>query len=633
MMEPSRQIMWNIGSHSFLDACAAIAAASLLAGFSTRVSSWLRGRKGISAGDITPRLHAVLRALCIQKGMIRGGMYLAMHRGVFYGMLLLFAGSLMVALEMHLGLDFIRGTTYLVFTMALDCAGIAVLAGLGLAAYKRYVIRPDRLESDAGDAFLLIMLAGVILSGFLVKGLRIVATSDHWAAWSPVGHAAATVLGKTMTTEQAKHVHHLAWYGHAALAFTLIALIPWTKLLHLLSVPLSIFLSVPWADRASLPSMFAASYPGTLTLADCSRKQLIEADACIECGRCKKLCSIYQRGIPFAPVTLMKNLRKLSRREKWDSSLAVAAIDEEALWSCTACRSCEERCPMEGEHASGIVGIRHGQAERKQTPEFAAARFAENKASLASAADSFTLPHGNSDVHIWPGCRESTADQSATLQSVLNLTRKAGVTATVLEPPSCCGGPIRRLGNETLFRRNAVANIAYLKAIEGSTIITCCPHCFNTLKNEYPLLGSGIRVMHHSQYLAGLLAAGKLPSGKSMSLKTAFHDPCFLGRYNGEYDSPRKLIRSIDGLALLELKHSRQKSLCCGSGGGTVPREVAAANGRKWIRQAVKEGVEAVVTGCPYCLEILSAAAREESKGKPVLVVDVAGLLDSRGMS
>jgi Fe-S oxidoreductase len=395
----------------------------------------------------------------------------------------------------------------------------------------------------------------------------------------------------------------------------------------LLSVPLSILLSIPWAERALLPPMSAESPQGTGTIADCTKKQLIEADACIECGRCKKLCSIYQGGIPFAPVTLMKNLRDLMRRGSRSIPLAGSAIDKAALWSCTACRSCEERCPMNGEHASGIVEIRRGEIERKQAPEFAEARFTGNKASLASAADRFKLPDCNSDVYIWPGCREGNADQGVTLQSVLKLMKRAGLTATVLEPPSCCGGPIRRLGNETLFRQDAMANIAYLKAIEGATIITCCPHCVNTLKNEYPRLGASFRVMHHTQYLAGLLEAGKLPAAKSIPLKATFHDPCFLGRYNDEYSSPRKLLRSMEGLLLLEMKHSRQKSFCCGSGGGTAPPEVAAANGRKWIRQALKEGVEAVITGCPYCRENLVAAAREEHPDRALRIMDVVEIL------
>jgi nitrate reductase gamma subunit len=231
LMEPSRQIMWNIGNHFFLDVATTVAAVSLVRGFAVRIGTWRRGKEGVPAGNCRTRLFTAFRTIVNQKGMIRGRMYLIMHRCVFYGMFLLFAGSVMVALEMHYGLNFLRGATYLAFSLILDVAGIAVLVGTGLAAYKRYVIRPDRLESDAGDAFLLIMLAAVVLSGFLVKGQRIFATSDPWAAWSPVGSAVASLLAKTINTESAAGFHTALWYGHAALAFTLIALIPWTKLL------------------------------------------------------------------------------------------------------------------------------------------------------------------------------------------------------------------------------------------------------------------------------------------------------------------------------------------------------------------------------------------------------------------
>lgn len=633
MIEPSRQILWNITGRAFLDACAAVAAVSLLAGLSLRISAWLRGRKSSGAGAAATRLRAALKAACVQTGTMRNPRYLAMHRCASYGMSLLFAGSLLVAIEMHLGLRFLQGAAYLAFTLAMDCAGIAVLVGVGLAAYLRYVKRPERLESGFGDAMLLIMLGGLALSGFLVKGLRIVATSDHWAPWSPAGYAAAAALGRAMDAGQATRLHQLAWYGHAALAFTFIALMPWTKLLHLLSVPLSIFLSTPRGTDGVLPRLPAMPPAGRVTLADCSRKQLVEADACIECGRCRKLCSIYQGDIPYAPVNLMANLRKLSHRARWDSPLVHGAIQEDALWSCSACRSCEERCPMEGEHAAGIMGIRRGQVENGHAPDFAAERFARHKVSLAGAADHFTLPDSASDVVIWPGCRESEADQIAMIAAVLNLLRKAGLTATVLEPPSCCGAPMRQLGNEQLYRQHARANIDFLNAIPDATIITCCPHCFTTLKHGYRPLGADFNVVHHSQYLADLLSKGLLSPVKSKPLKTAYHDPCFLGRHNGEYDAPRQLLRAVDGLEPLEMKHSRQKSLCCGSGGGTVPGETAAANGRKWIRQALKENVEAVVTACPYCREALSSAARSEAKGKSLSVVDIAAILDSGGLS
>jgi Fe-S oxidoreductase/nitrate reductase gamma subunit len=628
MMEPSRQILWNIGNRTFLDIATFAAVASLLAGFTVRIGIWLRGNNGVPAGNRRSRLFVALRTIFNQKGMIRGRIYLVMHRCVFYGMLILFAGSVMVALEMHFGLHFLRGTTYLAFTLILDIAGLAVLLGIVLAAYKRYVVRPERLESRASDALLLAMLALVTLSGFLVKGQRLFATSDPWAAWSPVGNAVALLLGTTIPRENATGIHAALWYGHAALAFSLIALLPWTKLLHLLAIPLNHYLSLPWAERASLAAAPAGFAHATGTVADCTRKQLVEADACIECGRCKKLCSMQHGGMPSAPVTMMKNMKKLIHGARFTSPLVGSVIDEPSLWSCSACRSCEDRCPMNGAHAARIVDIRRGRIGGGSMPEAVATHFKENEAALADVEDRRVLPDGNSDVYVWPGCREDKPGQTATLKTLLELLGRAGLNATVLEPPACCGGPVRRLGNESLFRRDASANIDYLKAIQGKTIITPCPHCFNTLKNEYPQLGGNFRVMHHAQFLAGLLAQGKVRAAENPPLKAAFHDPCFLGRYNGEFAAPRALISAAKELTLVEMKHSRMKSFCCGSGGGTVIAAIALSNSRKLVRQAVKEGAEAVITCCPYCHENLVAAAQEESPDTPPRILDVLEIFE-----
>lgn len=626
-MEPSRQIMWNIGNHGFLKAATALAVASLAVGLAVRIAAWRRGTKGAAAGNRRARLVAALSAIATHEGMIRGRMYLVMHRCVFYGTLLLIFGSVMVALEMHLGLKLLRGATYLAFKLTLDVAGVAVMVGAGLAAWKRYVVRPGRLESSAGDAFLLVMLTVAVLSGFLVQGLRLIATSDPWAAWSPVGNAIAWLLGKTIGSQRATAFHAELWYGHVALAFTLIALFPWSKLLHLLAVPLNLYLSVPWAERASLSAPPDGSTAATGTIADCSRKQLVEADACVTCGRCKKLCSIYQGGIPFAPITMMKNMRSLTRRGNRRAPLRGVVVSEAALWSCTGCRSCEERCPMGGEHAARIVDIRRGAIGMGEAPQAVVARFTENETALLYAEKRRTVPDRNADVYLWPGCRDAETGEDAVLSALLTLLDRAGLAASVLEPPACCGGTIRRLGNESLFRRDAVANLGYLNAIEGKTIVTPCPHCFNTLKNEYPRFGGNFRVMHHSEYLAGLVAAGKLGAAKDFSLTATYHDPCFLGRYNDEFSAPRKLIGSAQGISLLEMKHNRRKSFCCGSGGGTVTEATALPNGRERLRQAVKEGAEAVITGCPYCRDNLAKAALEECPEKPLPILDIVELL------
>jgi len=543
-------------------------------------------------------------------------------------MLFLFAGTVLLAIEMHLGVNFIHGAVYLAFGLIVDLAGIAVLVGISLAVYKRYVVKPDRLESGVRDALPLILIAVVVLSGFLLKGMRIVATSDPWAVWSPVGHVSALLLGLPFEQDSALRFHRFFWYGHAAMAFTLIALVPWTKMFHMVAVPLSIFSSFPLTMRMAASATSGDVVRGTRTVADCTRKQLIEADACIECGRCKKLCPVFQSGTPFAPMTLLKKLRKMVREGRRQSPLVGSVIEEAALWSCTLCMACEERCPVDGEHGSGIVAIRRGEIEGDRIPETISSRFDKNRVSLADASRCRNSPQDGLDVYRWPGCGENNVDQSAILQGVQRLLKKAGVIFSVLEPPACCGGPVRRLGNESLFRQNASLNIPYLENLKNTTVVTCCPHCFNTLRNEYPDFGTDVKIMHHTQYLAGLTAEKKLLPEKSDGLKAVYHDPCFLGRYNEEYESARVFLASVDGVSLIEMKHSRQKSLCCGSGGGTISAEIAVKTGRELLDRMVKEGAEAIITGCPYCRENLQAAALEASPEGPVHILDVAEIFD-----
>ena len=630
-MEASRQIMWNIGNHLFLDLATLLAATSLVAGLVFRVTTWRHGVAGRPGVKRWGRLATALRGIFNQRGMIRGRIYLIMHRSMFYGMLVLAVGSAQVALELHFGIALPRGASYLARTLILELAGAAVLLGITLSAYKRYILKPGRLESRFSDAATLSLLAAIVLTGFLVKGARIYATSAPWAFWSPIGDAVAWVVSKLIAPAESGSFHAALWYMHATLAFAFIMLLPWTKLLHLLAVPLQLHLAETWADRAALALPQSGSAPATGRLSDCTRKQNLEPDACLECGRCKKLCSIYQGGEPVAPITLMKNLKSLLHRRSWSSPLVGGVISGTALWSCTACRSCEARCPMNGEHSSRIINIRRGQLGKDRLPGFVSRLFATQEASLALTVLPKSSPGPGSDLYLWPGCQESKDAAPATVDLLVGILKRAGLSAARLEPPACCGGQLRRLGNEALFQRAALANIEYLKAFQGKTIVTACPHCFNTLNNEYPQLGGSIKVMHHSQYLAGLLEEGKLSPAQGLSCKAVFHDPCFLGRYHQEFSTPRKLIAFASDITLLEMKHNRQKSFCCGSGGGSVDPAAARLNGRERVRQAVKEGAEAVITCCSYCRETLAAAALEEYPGKQLKVLDVAQIFESEG--
>ena len=532
----------------------------------------------------------------------------------------------MAALELHFGFPVPRGAFYLLVTLTLELAGVAVLVGVGMVAYKRYVIRMTRLENRPGDLYLLVMFALIAVTGFLAKGLRLNATSDAWAAWTPVSY----VFSRTMSMagvdgETARYYHVFAWYLHAALAFILVASLPWTKMLHALAIPCNYLFSFSWMERAALrpPSPGNFSYDGTLS--DCTAKQLMEADACIACGRCKSMCTMNLGPEPAAPVNILKKLRPFLHRGRFATAQMGAIIHESPLWSCSACRSCEDRCPMNGAHVERIVDIRRGVVATGKMPEEVRARFAANESDLAVARRDECGPQPGEELFIWPGCGE---DQSITGR-LIELVRRSGAQARLLEPPGCCGGPVRRLGNEALFRQNVAANLRYLRPLAGKIILTPCPHCYNTLTHEYPQFGGVFQVMHHTRYLAGLLANERLALKKITPLKVSIHDPCFLGRYNREFDATRNILSQIEGCQVIEMKHNRMKSHCCGFGGGTVTREAALASARERICQALDTSAAVLVTSCPYCRDNLAAAARLERQGTALPVMDIGELFDS----
>ncbi|MBJ6725064.1 heterodisulfide reductase-related iron-sulfur binding cluster [Geomesophilobacter sediminis] len=632
-MEASRQILWNAGSRLFLLGASLGAVTVLLAGVCRSIGGWTIGyRETRRTPGRKPRggFAAAFRAVVVQREMMRGDVYLPLHLAIFYGLLFLSIGSAIVGVEAHLGVRLLHGWGYLLFTLVLELAGIAVLIGIALAAYKRYLVRPDRLESRPQDAAALLGLALVIASGFWVKGARILATGGPWSGWSPVGGSVAWLLGKAAGSGNAVSLHHLLWYAHAGAAFTGLALLPWSKYLHLLAVPLSHFLSVPWADRAALPEA-AAGRETTGTLADLARKRLVEADACVRCGRCKKLCSMYLTENRTAPITMMDNLKRLTHGRNRGSAQPGAVIDAASLWSCTGCRACEERCPMRGEHAAGIVQLRRGAITSGRIPEPVAERLQKLRGARTLPAEAGRgIPSGTRGIYYWPGCSDAQGEDAG-FSALLKIMERAGVVLRMLQPPHCCGGAARRLGDEALFQEQARENHRYLREQGVELVVTRCPHCFNTLRNEYGSLGTDVTVLHHTQLLAELAAWGEVVFPHQTAPPVTYHDPCFLGRYHGEFAAPRKLIEAATGRLPVEMKHTRMKSLCCGSGGGTVGEETALATARVRLKEAGKAGAEVVVTGCPYCRTTLERAAGEGNAKKRIQVVDLAEFLHTGG--
>ncbi|MGV8083937.1 MAG: heterodisulfide reductase-related iron-sulfur binding cluster [Coriobacteriia bacterium] len=645
-MDATRQLFWNSGSPALLYIGSAVAVLVLIGGVLVNMLAWRRGRAQ-SPGARIP-LRTALWSMLTNVGLVCDKKHMRIHRAILWGTGILLLGSAWEGANKHFGWGLLVGPPYLAFKLVLNMAGVAVLVAIGFVVHERWINRLPRLESHFWDALPIVLLGLVVLSGFVLEGMRITATRDPWWFFSPIGSIFA-LASLPLSASQLVAVHQGLWYGHIVIALALVALTPWTKMFHMVVMPFSIVRARPYAERGlprPAPSAEAAEDPrDAATLGGHSRRQLIEADACIQCGRCRSWCSIHHGGLADAPVSMLDGARKLLYARAWDTPLVPATVSADGLWACTACRTCEDHCPMLGEHVVRVVDLRRAEVRRGRVPEYAAQRFAEFEAKLErppAAVDSPAVTGDAATVHIWSGCR--VADQDASiLDALYQLLAEAGVTPVVLEPPACCGSPARRLGNEDLYLRSAEANIAYLRHVAPPLVVTPCPHCLVTLQQEYAELGHKINVMHHSQYLAELIASDRLalpPKRASVPAKrVVYHDPCYLARYGGDTISARTVLTSTPGVELAGLRrHTGRKAFCCGDGGGTASPDAALANGRERLAQLAESGAEVVATACPYCRDhlaaaetaVATAAAAAESPAPSMRFLDIAEILAGR---
>lgn len=618
-MNATRQLLWESGSLTLLYVGSAVAVLMLAGGILWRVLAWRRGRAELPAERIP--LRDAAWAMLTNVGLVCDKTHMRMHRGILWGMAILLGGTAWEAANKHFGWGLLAGPPYLAFKLVLDVAGAAVLASIGFVVHERWIHRLPRLESRFRDALPLVLLGLLVLTGFAVEGTRIAATRDPWWFFSPFGSVFA-LLSLPFSAAQLAEIHVGLWNVHVAIALGLVASLPSSKLFHIIAMPLTIVGARPYSDRW-LPR--PPSTPSAGTVSGWSRRQLIETDACIRCGRCRSWCSIRHGNLPDSPISMLDGARELFGARKWNEPLVPGAVTADGLWACTTCRTCEDHCAMLGEHVVRVVDLRRAEVQRGSVPPHAAERLAEIESRLTpEAAAPASAPAAGPVLHIWPGCHVAEKD-SAILESLCTIVRSVGLTPVVLEPPACCGGPARRLGDEELYLRSANANIAYLRELGMPPMVTPCPHCLVTLGQEYAELGCQVDVIHHAEYLAGLVRAGLLGSSGLSASRVAFHDPCYLARYGGDTSSARVALSGC-GVELVEhWKHTARKAFCCGDGGGTALPASAIINSRERLEHFLEAGAETVVTSCPYCKERLEQTAAQD--GVPLKFADLSQIV------
>ncbi|MBK5106501.1 MAG: respiratory nitrate reductase subunit gamma [Anaerolineales bacterium] len=599
-------------------------------------------------------INAVLQVR-IWDNAYAGLMHLLIFGGVAIQVLGTFVNLTQMALFIPLlELPFPRGTGYQVFELVMDLAGVVILLGVIMAAFRRLVLRPKNLESSWDDYYALIMLTLIPLAGFMTEGARLVAMTPVWSAWSPVGSLVANLMRSAgMTPASAAEVHRYLVFSHVLLGLVLVASLPFTKLRHLIYTPLNIFFRPERGSNTleAIDNIEEAELLGVGKVSEFTPQQLLSFDACVRCGRCEDVCPVAISGMPYSPKTFIQAMRTAMQsglvysngNGQGDVEMIGGAIPEETPWYCTTCGACLDRCPAFVNPVDDIVDLRRYQVlttgkmpksigdvmrnmERQGNPW---GMPPEERISWAKDLEVRQLEPGDEvEVLLYLGCASAYDERNKKVaKSVVQILNQANVDYGVLGlDEMCCGETSRRLGHEYLFQMMVEQNLEIFNSIKFERIVTNCPHCFNTLKNEYPQFGGDFVVQHLTEFLSEISIPGfPAPSnGKQLT----FHDSCYLGRYNQVYDQPRQLL-SDTNLNWVEMDRSNENSFCCGGGGGQMWMETDAntrINHRR-LSDAVDTGAQVVATACPYCLLMFDDAIRSKGMGDQIEVMDLAELI------
>ena len=653
---PTREVYWNV-THVWVMYVLLIPT-MLVAGYGIyrRFRTWSRGRPEQRFDQPWARLQFLFRHAVIQQATWQKRFAGFFHALIFWGMIILTVATTVVFIHHDFGLPIMQGQFYLWFqSLTVDIFGALTILGLSLAAARRWMSPSVQLVHSWEASLILILLLIILFSGFLLEGWRIAATNDPWGMWSPFGYVIAMASLSWMSIPAMQWAHAVTWWFHMGLVFGFLAWVPYTKLLHPLTAVLNIY-TAPLTPIGS--SLHAIDFDndeslGVNALSSFTWKDLLDLDACTECGRCTAVCPANAVGKLLSPRDLILDLRHLSRTQVDFSKPiidATPALSPEALWACTTCGACVESCPVSIAQMPKIVDMRrHLAMEEAVLPDTMEKAIGSLEArGHPYAGTQFTrldwmkglqVPQRadiqECDVLLWVGCGGALVERNQRVtRAMAQLLEKAGVKYAVLgREERCTGDPARRIGNEFLFQNLARENIATLQRYQVKTVVTACPHCFNTIRNEYPELGGSFEVLHHSQFLERLVSEGKLSPKAQSEAKVTFHDPCYLGRQNKIFDAPRQLVQLSVRPASVEMEKSRENSFCCGGGGGMsfVDEPANQRVNQERARQVLETGADVVAVGCPFCMTMLedgvNAVRSSDPSTRPTKVLDVAELL------
>jgi Fe-S oxidoreductase len=584
-----------------------------------------------------------------------------MHAFIFWGFLALFPTILMALIAV---VD--RGQTIPWlghqgwFALLVDVFCILVLTGVVAAVAIRKLQRPARFEgSHMGEADLILaLIAGIVTTLLLWHASLIALHLNEWpSGWSPVSKGLSHLFGNGQRTHYAERV--FVW-AHVLIVLGFLAYLPRSKHLHIMTAVINVYFGRTRARGRLEPLRFDEEGPeedirmGSGTVSDMTWKQVVDAYSCTECGRCQDACPAWATGKDLSPKLLIMGLRdhlfaegplavaaRVAGGQADSPPLVPGAVTDDVVWDCVTCGACVQECPVSIEHIDHIVDLRRHlvmvearfpaeaepmlrDVERSSNPW---GKAQAERAAWAEGLGVRVLEPGDPapEVLYWVGCAASFDERArASAESTAKLMTAAGIDFAILGPrEACTGDPARRMGNEYVFQAFAEQNVGTLNGAGVGKIVTSCPHCFNTLSNEYPDFGGSYDVVHHSELLAELVRDGRIaPAGGEERI--TYHDSCYLARHNDIAQDPRELVAAVG--RPVEMEKTGKRTFCCGAGGAHMWMEERGRGiNEERVRQAAETGAGTLAVACPYCTIMLDDGVR--TSGRDLRVADVATLL------
>ena len=589
------------------------------------------------------------------------------HALIFWGFLsfslsyliFIFVGSIWHAFPETL----LTATGVRVYSAYLDILAVVLLVILGWALVRRWVVQPRRLSFDLtrnlDSVIVVAMIAALMVSTLLTHGFFVASGGAGPEAEVLVGGALGRWFSDLGISQGAANVlQGVFWWVHLGIILGFAIYIPFSKHMHMVAAPLNAFFRSlePRGALAAIDLENAERF-GAGRVQDFTWKQLLDGFACAVCGRCTDSCPANLTGKVLSPMHIVENLKDhmvaighqgaRNPEHTEPTPLIGQAIPEQAIWDCVSCGACMEECPVVVEHIPTIMDMRRFLVlEESKIPEtgmnallsmeqrghpWRGTQF--SRTDWAEGLDVPTIAENpGAEVLFWVGCTGALEQRSQGIaRSMVKVLKSSGVNFAILgEEESCTGDPARRMGNEYLFQILAQQAIETLNRHKVTKIVTICPHCFNTMRNEYPKFGGDYQVLHYSQYVDELIKDGRVKPIKMVNTTMAYHDSCFLGRHNGVYDEPRNVAKAIPGLKLVEMEpRCRERGFCCGAGGGHMWIEESQGTRINHARtdHFLETNADTVGVSCPFCMQMMTEGIQAKGMDQSKQAKDVLELL------